>query len=87
MFFHIGHTIKPHKDDVEKHRSKKTAQSSYVIGVKKDKSNNDSKKHNESNSMLHLILHLYFPNTKVLVVAAHIVVVFEVVLHTVFHMY
>jgi len=53
--FFIGHNVKSHKDDVEKHKTKKTVQSSCVNGVvKKDKLNNDSKKHNESNSMLHL---------------------------------
>lgn len=58
IVFFIGHTIKPHKDDVEKNKTKKAAQSSCVFGVKKDKLNNDSKKHNESNSMLYLKLHL-----------------------------
>lgn len=48
-----GHTVKPLKDDVEKLKSKKTLQSSCLINViKKDKLNNDLKKHNESNSML-----------------------------------
>jgi len=53
LFFFTGHTVKPLKDDVEKLKPKKTVQPSCAIGViKKDKLNNDSKKHNESNSML-----------------------------------
>lgn len=53
MFFFIGHTVKPLKDDVEKPKSKKIVQPSCANGViKRDKLNNDSKKHNESNSML-----------------------------------
>jgi len=40
------------KDDIEKLKSKKTVQSNCINGVaKKEKLNNDSKKHNESNSM------------------------------------
>lgn len=53
LFFFVGHTVKPMKDDVEKLKSKKTVQSNCINGVaKKEKLNNDSKKHNESNSML-----------------------------------
>lgn len=51
--------MKAHKDDVEKHKTKKTAQSSCVIGVKKEKSINDSKKHNESNSKLFIFYENY----------------------------
>lgn len=53
LLFFTGQTVKPPKDDVEKLKSKKSFQSSCAVGViKKDKLNNDSKKHNESNSML-----------------------------------
>lgn len=51
--------MKSHKDDVEKHKTKKAAQSSCVIGVKKEKSTNDSKKHNESNSKLFILCKNY----------------------------
>ncbi|CAH1709602.1 unnamed protein product [Aphis gossypii] len=48
----LGHTVKPMKDDVEKLKSKKTVQSNCINGVaKKEKLNNDSKKHNESNNV------------------------------------
>lgn len=44
--------VKSHKDDAEKHKTKKTVQSNSVGASKKEKLHSDSKKHNESNSML-----------------------------------
>lgn len=65
--FFIGYSSKSHKDD-EKHKTKKCAQSNCINGVvKKDKLNSDSKKHNESNSMLFVLFKcIIFYKTKML---------------------
>lgn len=54
LFLVIGH-VKTNKDDMEKQKTKKIVQSNSITNgiVKKEKpSNNESKKHNESNSKL-----------------------------------
>jgi len=52
FFLSAGNSIKSHKYDAEKPKIKKTVHSHCVTGiVKKDKINNDSKKHTEPNSM------------------------------------
>lgn len=55
-FFYKGHAVKSHKDDSEKHKTKKTVQSNCVGASKKEKLHSDSKKHNESNSMLFIFI-------------------------------